>query len=127
MPSDFIPAISPERWEYIAAAGSLAIKHATVSPLPCRAAPRAQTALQGFPIILISLLNSYGPVWRWVSFRLPLISLNSPNSGCKGVIESGLRFNAMSRRVLFVGLAVLLFARNLAPQQPGGWHDPSPH
>jgi non-heme chloroperoxidase len=33
----------------------------------------------------------------------------------------------MSRHVLFVGLAVLLFAHNLAPQQPGGWHDPSPH
>jgi non-heme chloroperoxidase len=33
----------------------------------------------------------------------------------------------MSRHVLFVGLAVLLFARNLAPQQPGGWRDPSPH
>lgn len=33
----------------------------------------------------------------------------------------------MSRHVLFVGLAVLLFARNLAPQQLGGWHDPSPH
>ncbi|HXP79866.1 MAG TPA: alpha/beta hydrolase, partial [Verrucomicrobiae bacterium] len=33
----------------------------------------------------------------------------------------------MSRHVLFVGLVVLLFARNLAPQQPGGWHDPSPH
>jgi non-heme chloroperoxidase len=33
----------------------------------------------------------------------------------------------MGRHVLFVGLAVLLFARNLAPQQPGGWHDPSPH
>jgi non-heme chloroperoxidase len=33
----------------------------------------------------------------------------------------------MSRGVLYVGLAVLLFARNLAPQQPGGWHDPSPH
>jgi non-heme chloroperoxidase len=33
----------------------------------------------------------------------------------------------MSRHVLFVGLAALLFARNLAPQQPGGWHDSSPH
>ena len=33
----------------------------------------------------------------------------------------------MSRHVLFLGLAVLLFARNLEPQQPGGWHDPSPH
>ena len=33
----------------------------------------------------------------------------------------------MSRHVLFVGFAVLLFARNLAPQQPVGWHDPSPH
>jgi len=33
----------------------------------------------------------------------------------------------MSRHVLFVGLAVLFFARNLAPQQPAGWRDPSPH
>jgi non-heme chloroperoxidase len=33
----------------------------------------------------------------------------------------------MTRHALFVGLAVLLFARNLAPQQPVGWHDPSPH
>ncbi len=33
----------------------------------------------------------------------------------------------MSCHVLFVGLAVLLFGPNLAPQQTGEWHDPSPH
>ncbi|HXX46291.1 MAG TPA: alpha/beta hydrolase [Candidatus Acidoferrales bacterium] len=33
----------------------------------------------------------------------------------------------MSRQVFFVGLAVLLFAPNLSPQQPGGWQDPSQH
>jgi len=33
----------------------------------------------------------------------------------------------MSRYVLFAGLAVLLFAPNLAAQQTGEWHDPSPH
>lgn len=33
----------------------------------------------------------------------------------------------MSRDVLFAGLAVLLFASNVAPQQPGEWQDPSPH
>ena len=33
----------------------------------------------------------------------------------------------MGRYVFFAGLAVLVFARNLAPQQPAKWHDPSPH
>lgn len=33
----------------------------------------------------------------------------------------------MSRHVWFIGLAVLLFARNLPSQQPSAWHDPSPH
>src|ERR1700733_4936026 len=56
-----------------------------------------------------------------------LIRFDSSHSGGKGVRESRRRFNTMSRHVLFVGLAVLLFARNLAPQEPGGWHDPSPH
>jgi hypothetical protein len=55
MPSDFIPAISPERREYIAAAGGLAIKHATVSPLLCEAVRRAHIASQGFPTIRVLL------------------------------------------------------------------------
>jgi len=33
----------------------------------------------------------------------------------------------VGRYVFFAGLAVLVFARNLAPQQPAKWHDPSPH
>src|ERR1700733_6578823 len=56
-----------------------------------------------------------------------LIRFDSSHSGGKGVRESRRRSNAMCRHVLSVGFAVLLFAGNLAPQQPGGWHDPSPH
>src|ERR1700728_3450631 len=56
-----------------------------------------------------------------------LVRLDSSYIRRRGFKESGLRSNAMSRHILFVGLAALLFVRNLAPQQPGGWHDPSPH
>src|SRR5690348_16921395 len=54
MPSDFIPAISRARREYIDAAGSLTLKHAAVSPLLCEAVFRPQAASQGFPTLLIS-------------------------------------------------------------------------